>query len=56
MPESIYRIENLKKQYADRTVIDVERLVVQPGEVLGLVGPSGAGKSTLLRLQGRVGN
>ncbi len=50
MADPIYRIEKLKKQYGDRTVIDIERLEVRSGEVLGLVGPSGAGKSTLLRL------
>jgi len=31
-----------------RAVVDVPRLEVRPGEVLGIVGPNGAGKSTLL--------
>jgi tungstate transport system ATP-binding protein len=31
-------------------VLQIDRLDVQPGEVLCLVGPTGAGKSTLLRL------
>lgn len=48
--EPIYRISNLKQIYAGRTVLDIERLDIEPGEILGLVGPSGAGKSTLLRL------
>jgi tungstate transport system ATP-binding protein len=50
--ESLYRLADLKKIYNNRTVLDVEKLVVNRGEILGLVGPSGAGKSTLLRLLG----
>lgn len=46
----MYRIVNLKQVYDGRTVLDIERLDIAPGEILGLVGPSGAGKSTLLRL------
>ncbi|MGE5261877.1 MAG: phosphate ABC transporter ATP-binding protein [Acidobacteriota bacterium] len=48
--EPIYQIANLKQIYAGRTVLDIERLNIASGEILGLVGPSGAGKSTLLRL------
>ncbi len=48
--EPIFQIANLKQTYAGRTVLDIERLDIAPGEILGLVGPSGAGKSTLLRL------
>ena len=53
MPEeSLYRLENLKKIYKERKVLDVSRLTVKQGEILALVGPSGAGKSTLLRILG----
>ncbi|MBI3914682.1 MAG: ATP-binding cassette domain-containing protein [Chloroflexi bacterium] len=50
MAELVYRIRGLKKEYADRVVVDIEQLDIHTGEFLVIVGPSGAGKSTLLRL------
>ncbi len=47
---AIYELESLKKTYAGRAVLDLDRLTVERGEILAVVGPSGAGKSTLLRL------
>lgn len=46
----IYQIDGLRKEYAGRTVLDIEQLDVIASEVMAIVGPSGAGKSTLLRL------
>jgi tungstate transport system ATP-binding protein len=48
--QTIYRIEELEKEYEGRTVLNIARLDVFAGEILVIVGPSGAGKSTLLRL------
>jgi tungstate transport system ATP-binding protein len=50
MTRPVYRLQQVAQQYRGRTVLDVDALTVQEGEVLALVGPSGAGKSTLLRL------
>lgn len=42
-------IENLTKQFGERTVLEDVSLSVDSGEILAVVGPSGAGKSTLSR-------
>lgn len=44
------QINNLKKQYGDATVLDIETLTIEGGELVGLVGNNGAGKTTLMRL------
>lgn len=46
----VYQLTSLRQVYGSRTVLDIDDLHVQQGEILALVGPSGAGKSTLLRL------
>jgi tungstate transport system ATP-binding protein len=49
---SSYRLVGLRKQYAGREVLNVEKLDILRGETLAIVGPNGAGKSTLLRILG----
>jgi tungstate transport system ATP-binding protein len=48
--EFVYELRGLAKEYEGQSVLQVERLGINRGEILAVVGPSGAGKSTLLRL------
>ena len=43
-------INNLKKVYDNKTVLNVEAFKINDGDLLGLVGNNGAGKTTLFRL------
>lgn len=51
-------IEDVRKRYGQGdTAVDALKgvdMVVEPGEVVGLIGPSGSGKSTLLKCLGAV--
>ncbi|MDD4583968.1 MAG: ATP-binding cassette domain-containing protein [Eubacteriales bacterium] len=44
------KIENLTKIYGERTVLDIEDLLIEEGSLYGIIGPNGAGKSTLLNI------
>lgn len=43
-------VNNLKKSYTNKMVINIPHLRIQDGEIVGLVGNNGAGKTTLFRL------
>jgi ABC-2 type transport system ATP-binding protein len=43
-------INKLNKSYAGKTVVDIQHLVINKGETIGLVGNNGAGKTTLFRM------
>jgi ATP-binding cassette subfamily B protein len=43
-------LRDVRFKYGPREVLHGLNLVVEPGEMIGLVGPSGAGKSTLINL------
>jgi molybdopterin-binding protein len=47
---SLLHAEGLRRHYDGRLVVAVDRLTVEPGEVVAILGPNGAGKSTLFRL------
>jgi len=44
------QVENLKKNYSGRTVLNVRDIHIEKGESFGLVGNNGAGKTTFFRL------
>jgi tungstate transport system ATP-binding protein len=46
----LYELRRLKKVYNHRTVLDIEDLALEKGQVTGLLGPNGAGKTTLLKI------
>jgi tungstate transport system ATP-binding protein len=50
----IYTINSLKQSYADKTVLEIEHLTIQPASIVGLIGPNGSGKSSLLRILGLI--
>lgn len=43
-------ISELKKQYNDRLVLDINELAIEKGCIMGIIGNNGAGKTTLMRL------
>jgi len=49
-----YQIRALRHSYGSKTVLAIERLVIQPASIVGLIGPNGSGKSTLLKLLGLI--
>ena len=49
-------INNLKKRYGERTVLDIPSLSINDGETLALAGANGSGKTTLLKILGGTVN
>ena len=48
----LYEVTNLRKVYDGHPVLNLEKLSLEKGRVLGLLGPNGAGKTTLLQILG----
>lgn len=47
-------IENLTKKYGDRTVLNIDNLILEEGKITGITGPNGSGKTTLLNIIGGI--
>jgi tungstate transport system ATP-binding protein len=50
----LYEMDGIRHFYRDRLVLQIDRLEIPRGAILGIIGPNGGGKSTLLKLVGFV--
>lgn len=44
------RFENVTKNYDNNTIIKIDNMVINRGEVFGFLGPNGAGKTTTIKM------
>jgi putative spermidine/putrescine transport system ATP-binding protein len=50
MPETFLSVKNIRKAFANNTVVQDFNLDVERGEFVSFLGPSGCGKTTVLRM------
>lgn len=43
-------VNNFKKYYSKKLILDIDNLLIEKGRITGLIGPNGSGKSTLLNI------
>lgn len=48
------KIQELKKEYDGKTVVDSVSFEIHKGKVTALIGPNGAGKSTVMSMISRL--
>ncbi len=46
----VIEVENLRKGFGDKLLIDDLSFMLPPGGIMGVIGPNGAGKTTLFRM------
>ena len=44
------KLDNIKKTFGDKVVLDIPEFTINQGDIMGLVGNNGAGKTTLFRI------
>ncbi|PID48084.1 MAG: hypothetical protein CR967_01755 [Proteobacteria bacterium] len=47
---ALYELENIKQSYNEKEVLNIEKLSLDPKQIIGFFGPNGSGKSTLFSL------
>lgn len=50
MINPIISLDSVRQIYSGRTVLNIDSLDINTGEIIGLAGPNGSGKSTLLKM------
>lgn len=45
---------NAKRLYNDKTILDIDSLVLERGKIYAVLGPNGSGKTTLLRIMAGI--
>jgi tungstate transport system ATP-binding protein len=50
----VFEMKAISHAYEGQTVLQIDRLAISPGSIVGVIGPNGSGKSTLLRLLGLI--
>lgn len=48
--QRLLKLQNIRKQFDDKVVLEDIDLVINTGEIVSLLGPSGSGKTTLLNI------
>lgn len=50
LEESMLELQNIRKKYDKKTILDGISLTIGTGEIVSILGPSGSGKTTLLNV------